>query len=144
MSAKTIEVVSPHIGPVKFTLRNGETRTVQFEDKAGIGFALVDEDEANHLLGEIGAPDFMKPGAGEAPVEIGDQNGAGEDTGTTIDVLTKENYGQVKDANALKKLLKACDDKALLMDLVATETQSETPRETWSKALNARLVELAE
>ena len=62
MSEKTIECASRVIGPVNLGIANGEQRTVVFEDKGGIGFAMIDNDEAEVLLGAIGAPEYWKPG----------------------------------------------------------------------------------
>lgn len=60
--SKTIECASKHIGEINFTTRKDEQRTVVFEDKDGVGFAMLDEDEAEILLGGIGRPEYWKPG----------------------------------------------------------------------------------
>lgn len=60
--SKTIECASTIIGPVNLGIANGEQRTVVFEEKNGIGFAMIDNDEAEVLLGAIGAPNYWKPG----------------------------------------------------------------------------------
>ena len=64
MSAtKTIECASTIIGPVNLGIANGEHRTVVFEDRNGVGFAMIDNDEAEVLLGAIGRPNYWKPGS---------------------------------------------------------------------------------
>lgn len=77
--SKTIELCSKHIGPVN-VLVQGEQRTIRFEDKKGIGWALVDEDEARKLVGiaeASGKGDYWLPGRppkGEAEVnELGSE-----------------------------------------------------------------------
>ena len=56
--ARTIEIISRHIGTVNFTCK-GEKRTVNFEDKGSVGVAMVDNDEAELFL-EVGMPDFWQ------------------------------------------------------------------------------------
>lgn len=60
--SKTIECASIHIGEINLTTKNDEQRTVVFENKDGVGIAMLDEDEAAVLLGGIGRPDYWKPG----------------------------------------------------------------------------------
>jgi hypothetical protein len=65
MSAKTIEVHSAKFcnETVSLCTRRDEQRKVEFTDRGdGIGKALVDEDEAEILIGCIGLPEFFKPG----------------------------------------------------------------------------------
>lgn len=61
MSSKTIEIASIHKGPIGICAK-GESRTVVFEDKGDVGYAVVDHDEAEVFL-KIGLPDYWKPGA---------------------------------------------------------------------------------
>jgi hypothetical protein len=58
--SKTIEIASIHKGPVAVPVK-GESRTITFEDKGDVGYAMVDHDEAAVLLKLSG--DFWKPGA---------------------------------------------------------------------------------
>jgi hypothetical protein len=141
MKERTIEVLSSHPGPHKMRLRNDETRTVEFEDRGEVSIAMVDEDEAQHLLGEIGKPHYWKAEAIEIPAEEKNEDPGGDDE---VKELTIENYDKLVNANALKKLLKTCTNRTLIMELVAIELQREPARETWSNALNGRLAELAE
>lgn len=60
--SRTIEVASIHIGTINLGTKDGEQRSIDFEDKGGVGFALVDEAEAEILLGGIGRPEYWKPG----------------------------------------------------------------------------------
>jgi len=60
--SRTIECCSIHKDTINFTTKDGEQRSVVFEDKSGVGFAMLDEDEAEVLLGGIGRPEFWKPG----------------------------------------------------------------------------------
>ena len=142
MSKETIEVCSIHKGKISLTLKDGEKRTVVFQDRGNVGVAMVDEKVAEHLLDGVGRPDYFKSGA----IEVGgddkkpEQKQGGE-TGTGMQ-LSEESYGQIGNANQLKSLLKECDDKDLVMRLVAIETNGEK-RDTWINALNARLEELA-
>jgi hypothetical protein len=66
--SRTIEILSIHLGPHNLTTRAGDQRTVEFEDKGGVGFALIDEDEAEILL-TIGKPNYWQPGAEVASLE---------------------------------------------------------------------------
>lgn len=59
--SKTIEVISIHKGKIAISCK-GESRTVVFEDKGDVGYAVVDHDEAAVFL-KIGRPDYWKPGA---------------------------------------------------------------------------------
>lgn len=65
--SKTIEVASVHKGPINLCTRKDEQRTIMFEDKGDVGYAMVDEDEAEILLSIPG--DFWKPGASTASTE---------------------------------------------------------------------------
>lgn len=58
---RTIECASIIIGKVNLGIANGEQRTVEFKEKGGIGYAMIDEDEAKVLLGAIGEPEYWKP-----------------------------------------------------------------------------------
>jgi len=60
--SKTIECASIHTDTINFSIKDGEQRSVVFEDKGGVGFAMLDEEEAEVLLGGIGRPEFWKPG----------------------------------------------------------------------------------
>lgn len=54
----SVELCSTIIGKVKATIK-GEPQTIVFEDKGGIGFAVVSDDAAEKLL-QI--PGYWKPG----------------------------------------------------------------------------------
>lgn len=155
--SKTIEIVSKHTGKIKLCTRKGEQRTVVFEDKGGVGYAMCDEDEADILLGAIGLPGYWKPGQGEdsqqsiPPITTGKQDdtdktggAGGQDDADKTDptVLSKEGYESIKNVNELHGLLETCEDAGLIMELVAIESQKEPSRSTWMKALNDRLEDL--
>lgn len=146
--SRTIEIVSINIGPVALCTKRGEQRTVVFQDKGGVGFAMCDEDEAEILLGGIGKPDYWKPGQNEsgtpAPIAIpGETNENGQDTDTEpAGELTKEKYETIKNVGELKTLLQTTNDSTLVMELIAIEAQRESSKATWMNALNDRLDEL--
>lgn len=148
MTDKTVEVLCKNPGPCGFCI--GETQhTVVFEDKGGIGRALVTGEEADHLLGGIGWPFFWKPGR-SGPQGVF----AAEDlapapakepapTGLTLTLEGYEAYratvGNRDGLPALLEALKTCEDQPLLMSLVAAEAQASPTRASWMTALNERL-----
>jgi len=158
--SKTIEIVSKHTGKIRLCTRKGEQRTIVFEDKGGVGYALCDEDEADILLGAIGLPNYWKPGQGEGSQQIappittgkqaepddtnttGGSGGQGNPDNTDPAVLTKEGYESIKNVNELNGLLETCKDATLIMELVAIESQKDPSRSTWMKSLNDRLEDL--
>lgn len=147
--SKTIEIVSINIGPVALCTKRGEQRTVLFQDKGGVGFAMCDEDEAEILLGGIGKPDYWKPGQSEsgAPAPVTIPAGTDDnvpDTGNSEPggELTKERYESIKNVGELKDLLQTTNDTALVMELIAIEAQKESSKASWMNALNDRLDEL--
>jgi len=144
-----IEVCSRHIGPITVTTRQGDVKDLVFKDcstddrKEGV--AEVDEDVALVLLEDIGLPDYYKSGpvvikANPGPAD--DPGGGSDDDPPPAGGLTKESYETISNANTLKKALKGCADKGLLMELMAGETQGKN-RETFVNALNAQIEALA-
>lgn len=138
------------------TLRSGERRVVEFEKRGNVGVAMCDEVEAEHLLGQIGEPEFFKAGAIEVEVASTDgepqvepvTGGSGDqepktktDTKQDDEGLSIEVYDSLTNANQLKARLKDCDDMELIMQLIEHENQGKT-RETWLNALDDRYDDL--
>jgi hypothetical protein len=117
MSEKTITVASRIIGPVGLGIANGEQRIVTFEEKDGIGVAMVDNEEAEVLLGAIGKPDYWKPGSEDLSLE--DIINADPAAKAAADAITGMTGLAI--ANLVKKINKA--ETAEDVDtLVGTET----------------------
>lgn len=133
MSEKTIEVVSIHKGEINLTLKSGEPRKVNFDDKGTVGFAMVDHDEAEILLG-IGRPHYWKPGSETTTAGAA----LSSDTPSVPTSLTKDTYDSLPNVKTLQDLLAACSDVPLVMELIAIESQRPTPRKSWMSALDER------
>lgn len=151
--SKTIECVSRHIGEINLTTRKDEQRTVVFEDKGGVGFAMIDEEEAEILLEGIGRPDYWKPGTtGDAVADAlkndpvaaaaaakllgGGEPETGEVEGGSDDDKEDDTGMTIKQ---VAELIKACATVAEVDALVA-----EDKRIGVLKAAAARRKELAE
>jgi hypothetical protein len=110
--SKTIECVSIHTDTINFSTKDGEQRSVVFEDKGGVGFAMLDEEEAEVLLGGIGRPEFWKPG-------------------TTGDAVTDALLNDPVAAAAASKLLSGekTDGKATVKEIVELLEACSTPED---------------
>lgn len=158
-----VEICSRHKGKINVTTRAGKPSEVEFIDVSGrgpaTGVATVDEDVADILL-EIGLPDYWRPGQlnsnegpektetgeggnPEPPVE-GDQNppAGGEQDPPEPKAFTPEAYDALKNVDQLKEALAGCNEQAVIMALIAHESQKERTRNSWMDALSDRLDEL--
>jgi hypothetical protein len=134
------QVLSRNGGEISCTLDNGDTHEVNFEptNDARVFAAEVEVEVAEHLLGKIGKPSFFKAKAVE--VKKTEEKKNNEDDKV---VLTIETYPTIKNHVQFSNLVKACDDKELLMQITTLENQREgTPRASYIKALDTRLTEL--
>lgn len=94
--AKTIEIISRHVGTVNLKVK-GERRRITFEEKRdGIGVAKVDEDEAEVLLGH---PNLKKDFWKEDAIEV-----AAEKTEKTEKTEKKEEKKPEKAADLIEKI----------------------------------------
>lgn len=152
-SENSVEVLSKNPGPCGVCI-DGVQHTIVFEDRDGIGRALVTVEQAAHLLGGIGKPYFWKSGSG------GNQEGitlpappepppVDPEPPISALVLTLESYEAHRAGTsnreglaALQEALAACDDKVLLMNIIAFEANASPTRTSWMTALNLRLDEL--
>lgn len=152
--SKTIECVSRHIGEINLTTRKDEQRTVLFEDKGGVGFAMIDEDEAEILLEGIGRPDYWKPGttgdavadalkndpvAAAAAAKLLGGGSAEAGSGDDTDEGEGEGEGDLATVKQVSEQIKACATTAEVDAIVA-----EDKRIGVLKAAAARRKELAE
>lgn len=147
--SKTIEILSRCPGRINLTFRDGEQRTIDFAAKHGVGYALCDEKEAAHLLGEIGPPHFRKPGQDEleAAPELPEATpevppDAADDTSALPGAPRVDEYESFENVRQLEEALATIDDKAKIMHWIAAETNRERTRDNRMKALQDRLDQL--
>lgn len=148
------EVCSLNPGKISFTIDGEESpreldfRRVTDPVKGVIGHCEnVQPEEAEHLLGKIGAPAFFKPGAVEVKTagkgEGGDEGKKDEgkkDEGKPAEGFSLEAYQGLANANQLKSAIKEFGDAEVLKECIQAEANRESgPRDTWMAALEGRL-----
>lgn len=139
-----VEVLTFHPGPLQLTLKNGDSgkiacrETGETQGGRPVYVTKVSGAVAEHLLGAVGKPSFWKGTVVAAPAKQ-EHKETKEDPPAT---LTEEGFSNVK-PNNIKAVLKQCEDKVLMMKLLAGETQTETPRAYIVNALQARIDELS-
>lgn len=102
----------------------------------GWQFLLVDP------AGNIAEKKLKKVDALAKAEELNKAVSQNEEPELSGDALTAETYATIETAEALTEALKGVTSGDILMDLLETETQAETPREDFVAALNARVDEL--
>lgn len=147
-----IEVCSRvHTGKVIVTTLQGEKEIVEFKQvEPRLYVAVVSEDAAEILLGKLGAPDYFKLGPvelTETPADETESTGEEIPGGTETEeevpdapaVINREAFDAATNVTQLKALVEQCEDRELLMELVAAEIGADKPRKTYTDALNARI-----
>lgn len=129
---RTIELCSRHIGPVTFTIGDTPGQVV-FEDKHGVGHAMVNEAEAAFFarMGE----DYWFPGRSRQ-VDDDPPNGVAP---TGSQGLTVEEYSGIKDFEVMRARLSGTTNPDQVMALIAHESLRPRSRKAWMEALNAHL-----
>lgn len=125
--SRTIELCSKHLGRISFTVGNTPSAIV-FENKRGVGHAMVTEEEARFFLG-LGK-DYWLPGRPREAAELAE----------APDPLAW--YATVEGVAGLREKLATIDSAEQVMTLVAQESKRPKTRKLWMDALDERLAAL--